>query len=258
MPIWGPQLKPEDGPILNVFGSQVAGIIQNLTNLENEVQRTEILARSNAMIVALSNVAVRLDTTSDLPQVFETLGTELKKVRINCMVGTLDGAKQIMKVEYLSISPDIIEWAVRLGTVLPKEITIPRRLWPTDKAVTEKEPYWDPDPIGSTSKMLPFVPKAIIAKTYAMAEITSGDQMCYLPIINEEDVIGILAVWGPDLKEEDIPGLTVFANQVATAIRNTRLYDQAQKEIIVRTEAESQVRTALNEKEVLLNNTFAN
>ena len=71
-------------------------------------------------------------------------------------------------------------------------------------------------------------------------------------MIDEEDVIGILAVWGPDLKAEDFPGLSVFANQVATAIKNTRLYDQAQKEIAERTQAEARSQAALKEKEVLL------
>jgi two-component sensor histidine kinase len=61
-----------------------------------------------------------------------------------------------------------------------------------------------------------------------------------------------MAVWGYDLKHEDIPGLSVFANQVAYAIRNTRLYDHAQKEIYERTQAEIRVREALQEKEVLL------
>ena len=252
MPIWGADLKSEDGPILRVFGSQVAGIIENLANYENERRRTGELERVNAMIMALSNVAAQLDTTTDLSQVFETVGGELKKAQVNCMVGTLDKAKQIMKVEYLSISPDVIKWAEKLGVFWSNDIIIPRRLWPTDKAVTERVPYWDPDPIGSSSKMFPFIPRQIFVKTFEMAGMNLDDQVCYLPMISEEDVIGILAVWGPDLRHEDIPGLSVFSNQVATAIRNTRLYDQAQEEIVHRTQAEAHTRETLQEKEVLL------
>ncbi len=76
--------------------------------------------------------------------------------------------------------------------------------------------------------------------------------MCYLPIIINDDVVGMLAVWGPDLQEEDVPGLIVFANQVSTSINNVKLYDQAQKEIIIRTEAEKKIQESLSEKEVLL------
>jgi two-component sensor histidine kinase len=168
------------------------------------------------------------------------------------MVGTLDDAKQNLKIEYLSILQDVLVWAERLEAYWPQEISIPRRLWPTDRAVTHKAPYWDPDPIGSTSKMFPFVPRAIFAKTFEIAGMSLNDQVCYLPMINAEDVIGIMAVWGPDLELGDIPGLSVFANQVATAIRNSRLYEQAQHEITQRMEAEAQIRAALHEKEVLL------
>jgi PAS domain S-box-containing protein len=250
--IWGPKLKTTDSPILSVFGSQVASIIQNLTNYESEIQRKDELIRSNAMIIALSNVAAQLDTTTNLPQVFETLGKEMKKIHINCMVGTLDEAKQNMRIDYLSINENLTSLVEKLEKYWPKEITIPRRLWPTEKVVTNKEPYWDPDPIASTLKMFPWIPKQVFEKTFEMAGMNPNDRVCYLPMINEEDVIGILAVWGHDLNLDDIPGLSVFANQVAYAIRNTRLYDHAQKEISERTLAETRVREALKEKEVLL------
>jgi PAS domain S-box-containing protein len=238
MPIWGSDLRPSDDPIINIFASQVAGILQNLSNYELETQRADELARSNAMIVALSNVATQLDTTTNIPQVFTTLGNELKKVRVNCMIGTLDNAKQVMKIEYLSVTPEVIQWAEKLGVFWPKEIKIPRRLWPTDKAVTEKAPYWDPDPLGSTSRMFPFVPKKVFYKTFEMAGMNPNDPVCYLPMISEEEVIGILAVWGPDIRNEDIPGFSVFANQVATAMKNTWLYNQAQQEITERRKAQ--------------------
>lgn len=252
MTIWGPDLKPGDHPVLSVFGSQVTGILQNIENYENEVRRKAQLARSNAMVMALSSVASQLDSTSDLEQVFATLGKEMQKVQVNCMVGTLDDARQVMKIDYLSISSELIAWAEKLGITWPGDITIPRHLWPTDKAVMERGPYWDPDPIGSTSKMFPFVPRQIFEKTFELTGMSPSDQVCYLPLTSEEDVFGILAVWGPSLRHEDIPGLSVFANQVATAIKNARLYEQAQKEIVERKQAEVRIQQALNEKEVLL------
>ena len=78
------------------------------------------------------------------------------------------------------------------------------------------------------------------------------DQVCYLPMIINEEVIGILAVWGPEIREDDIAGLSVFTNQVASAINNITLYQQAQEEIGIRTLAEARIQENLNEKEVLL------
>ena len=250
--IWGIDLDPSDGAVFAIFASQVASVLQNAFAYELETRRTNELTRTNNIIMALSKVAARLDTTSNLMQVFETLGNELKKIRMNCMVGTFDQAKQGMKLEYLTTSYEITAWAEKLGAFWPKEITIPRHLWPTDKAVTDKAPYWDPDMIGSTARMFPYIHKDIFIRSFEMVGMDPNDPVCYLPMISEEDVIGILAVWGPNLRQEDIPGLSVFANQVATAIKNSRLYIQAQKEIITRTQTESRIRETLREKEVLL------
>jgi two-component sensor histidine kinase len=168
------------------------------------------------------------------------------------MVGTVDRDAQFLKIEHLSLPADVIAWARKLGNLWPEEIIIPRRLWPTDKAITERAPVWDSDPIGSISRMFPLLPKYIFIKAFEMAGMSLDDQICYLPMVMDEDVVGILAVWGPDLKNDDIPALTVFSNQVASAIKSTTLYNHAQEEIITRREAEAKIQTALNEKEVLL------
>ena len=252
LPIWGRGVEEKDTPTLMIFAHQVAEILRKTVDFEAEAARANNLARTNAMIIALSNVAASLETTSDMAEVFKTLGQELRKVDINCMVGTLDENKEAMKIEYLSISQDIFERAKKKGESWPDDVRIPRRFWPTDKAVTEKAPYWDPDPIGSTSKMPPIIPKILFQKAFEMVGMDPNDKVCYLPMISDEDVIGILAVWGPNLREEDVPGLSVFANQVATAIRNSSLYNQAQNEIFIRAQTEARIQAALNEKEVLL------
>jgi two-component sensor histidine kinase/PAS domain-containing protein len=252
MAIWGPDLRVSDAPILSVFSSQVAGIFQNMTNYENEVQRTLELSHSNAMLMALSNVASHLDTANDLTDVFINLGKELKKIGIKCMIGTLDDAKQNLMVEHLSIMPELVGWSKKMGHLWQKEIIVPRHLWPTQKVTDEKKPFWDPDPISNISRIFPSLPKQIFEKAFEMADMNLEDHVCYLPVINEEDVIGIFAVWGGNLHREDIHGLSVFTNQLATAIKNTRLYNQAQKEIAERTLAEEKIREALSEKEILL------
>ena len=41
--------------------------------------------------------------------------------------------------------------------------------------------------------------------------------------------IGALLLWGEDLREKDLPAYNVFANQVAAALENARLYNEIQK-----------------------------
>jgi two-component sensor histidine kinase len=252
MPIWGHTIHPKDSLTLSLFGDQVAAIMTRNNIYESELQKSQELAHLNSMILGLSGVAAQLDSTTDLNQVFQTLGNELKKINLNCMVGTLDQPKQFMKIEYLSLAMDLMTLAKKLGFPWLDNMLIPRRLWPTDKAVTDKAPYWDPKPIGNAYKMFPNIPKDVFNNAMRLVNWDLNEAVCYLPMIIEEDVIGILAVWGRGLQKEDLPALSLFANQVATAIKNTRLYTQAQNEITERTQAEAVIRETLAEKEVLL------
>lgn len=252
MAIWGASLKQVDSPIMSIFGSQVAGIIKRVATLELQVQRTDDLARANAMIIALSRVAAQLDAMFDLDQVFQTLGKELLTIQLSCMVGLLDESGNNLIIKHLSLPGDVVEFVNKLGNVWPNGASIPRRLWPSEQVVSEGIPFWDEDPVGSTQKMFPLVPKIAFEKAYHFSGIGFDGHICYLPMVNNEDVIGVLAMWGPDLRHEDILALSVFANQIAIAINNIRLYDQAQKEIDDRKQAEARIRETLEDKEILL------
>jgi two-component sensor histidine kinase len=250
--VWGSDLQAEDVPSLMVFANQVGQILDRTRQYDIEQNRANKLARSNAILIALSKVASRLETTTDLTEIYNTLGSELKRMHIECLVGTLDEKKEILNVEYLSVSKAIYAKADTFNLKWPGRLRVPRSLWPSEKALTEKEPFWDPDPTINVSKMFPYVPKKLMVQIFKNMGMPEVFHMCYLPIIANDDVVGMLAVWGPDLQEEDVPGLIVFANQVSTSINNVKLYDQAQKEIIIRTEAEKKIQESLSEKEVLL------
>ena len=189
--ILGRGIQEKDSPTLMIFANQAAEISNKTRGYEMEYKRANKLVRSNQMIMALSNVAASLGNSSNLAEVLDTLGRELHKTDVNCMVGTLDAGKQNLSVEYLSNYSVLSGMAKKLGIAWPEQLQIPRRLWPTDRAVLDKVPYWDPDPIESTHRMLPFVPKSVVRKSYAMAGMGAGDRVCYLPMIDNEDVLGI-------------------------------------------------------------------
>ncbi len=251
-PVWGEGISENDTSTLTVFAFQVGQILEQMKAYDDEQKRSLKLKRSNSILIALSKVASRLETTTKLSEIYQSLGDELKNVGIECMVGTIDEKKEAMFIEYLSISPLILEFTSAKNVIWPEIIRIPRSLWPTDSVLGTKEPYWEVDPIDNISKMFPFIPKKVMEKGFKAFGMPDSFQMCYLPIIVNDDVVGILAVWGAALHVDDVPGLMVFANQVSTSIHNSSLYDQAQKEIIIRKEAENKIQGALTEKEVLL------
>jgi two-component sensor histidine kinase len=247
--VWGSSIQEGDTSTLMVFAHQVAENLRKTKIYEDELSRANNLNRTNKMIVALSNVAAHIETTTNLAEVFNTLSAELEKVDLSCLVCTLDDAKQDLVVEYGSLV-EFKDWTTGIGRSIDGNLHIPTELCPA--AIFDKKPVWAPDMGDISAKMQPLRLDNIFGKRDKKLGTNLNAPACFLPMIVEEDVIGLLAVRGPRLTKDDIPGLSVFANQVATAIKNTTLYNQAQQEILSRRQAEANLQEALNEKEILL------
>lgn len=225
MLIWGVDLRFSDTPVLAVFAGQVAGILQKIEAYETEVERADILTHSNSLILALSKVAAKLESSANSAEIFNTVGKELQKMGLESIIGTLDDSRQNLRIKYLSIQQDVIRWAEKMTGHSLDELSIPRRLWPTEKVVSERVPYWDPNRMRGTLNMFPILPESLHKVAMKLAGINMDDPVCYLPLANEHDVIGVLAVWGAGLKLADISALSVLASQVTTAIRNSELLE---------------------------------
>ncbi len=255
MPIWGADLRPEDSLVLGAFAGQVGVILDNTLALARENVRADELARSNALILALAKVAARLDSTADFAEVVDTFGNELKKMGVECLVGTLDEGKQNLRLRYISINPSVLRWAERVTGHTLSDLEIPRRMWPSDKVVMDKTPYWDPRGMYGTLNIFPILAEGVHKQAMKLAGIRLEDPVCYLPLAHEEDVIGLLAVWGPSLRPADVPALSVFSNQLATAIRNTEVFEQQarrSRELAILLEASEATSSSSQLDQVLL------
>jgi len=76
-----------------------------------------------------------------------------------------------------------------------------------------------------------------------------------VPIKSGEKVIGVLDIHSDEFNafdETDMTAIETLSTQIASAIENARLYEQAQREITERKRTEAQLNESLKEKEVLL------
>jgi two-component sensor histidine kinase len=71
---------------------------------------------------------------------------------------------------------------------------------------------------------MPNILVSVIEQAFRLGGWSPDDLVIWLPLRAKEQVVGGLAVWGPDLQEEDLPTLLVFASQVGITIENVRLY----------------------------------
>ncbi len=85
--------------------------------------------------------------------------------------------------------------------------------------------------IENTSKvlpqMLPFSEDSLLAR---LAENFGRDPAVYLPLYNQEKIIGVLNIAGPELTADDLPALTVFAGTISAALSNAALINDLKKQ----------------------------
>jgi PAS domain S-box-containing protein len=225
----------------------VAAVVSDITELKQAEkalhERAAELERSNTLIAALSRVAVRVQTTLDLEQTLQTLSSELYRLGISSLVALLDPEDQALVVRHVSTQPRVLASAEKLAGRLARGFRIQRGHLPMyDDLIERGRPQLVQHVLPLMGAMFPGIPRAARERFLRLAGMGLDDASINLPLSVENNVTGILAVWGGDLSEGDIPVLSVFAGQVASALRAAELYEQAQEEIGQRERTEEALR----------------
>ncbi|MGZ6346635.1 MAG: PAS domain S-box protein, partial [Anaerolineales bacterium] len=92
-----------------------------------------------------------------------------------------------------------------------------------------------PDPAQAVADTLPINFGPLVRVITSLFKL---NQSIFTPLKVGDTAIGILAVTGPDISSADNPAIAAFGNQAAIALQNAYLYEQAQMEIVERTNAE--------------------
>jgi PAS domain S-box-containing protein len=183
-----------------------------------------------------------------------TLGNELGALGLTCAVVLRDPDDQTLKVRYTSMESTALALAEKLGGLKLEGYRIPHGTWFVKEVVESGRAMYVSDPIAETAELVPGVPGAIVKRAGRMLGLTPDTLAIYLPLTVEERAVGALAVWGEDLRAEDVAALSVSAGQVASALENARLFQAEQRrtlELTTLLEATRAASSTLDLKEVL-------
>jgi diguanylate cyclase (GGDEF)-like protein len=76
--------------------------------------------------------------------------------------------------------------------------------------------------------LFPQARRRSLAELLKKIEVRPGTQPLRLPLIFEENLLGILWVWGKDLTRADLPVMSIFAKQVGVSLERARLFQEVQ------------------------------
>ncbi len=222
-------------PVKNQRGeiSHFIAVKQDITkrkkNEENLKNQSIAMMNSYNLISSLNQVASKVQTTLDPQQIYKILEYELTQQGINYFVAFLDPEGQDMILKYVAMGSKALKAAEKLAGVSSQGFSIPRKNFPVyEDLVKQKKPQYFKNILPVIEKMLPEFPEVLVKSFARLAGMKQNVSTIYLPLFADEEVIGVLVVWGENIKENDISTFSVFASQVASAIRVSELFKETQ------------------------------
>jgi diguanylate cyclase (GGDEF)-like protein len=253
--IWGYRLQNVSQDILRLFANQTAVTLDNAHRYELEQKTNAELARSKAFTSALSTVAAEIGKTKDLDHVLEVLEEELRKLGFGNLLARLSDDGETATIDYISTSPEALQTIKKFTGINLERYSLKRKYWQKiaeDYFYQGKALFID-NPFEFTSLVIPKIPSKMLAKAVRLSEGHTQDKAIYLPLIEEKHAYGILGIWGTDLREKDIPALSVFASQVSSTMRSAEKIESEREETSKVTRANKFI-TTLNQVALKLAN----
>lgn len=218
----------EDENLLTIIASQLATAIERLRAEHAEYRQTTEIMRSNALIKVLAQVGARASATPELDVIVKTLGSELSKLGMSCMVALADTDERYFRVYYTSIPRRIVRLLERVGKQKYQDFKIdPEQLQPLIKTV--REPVMAFNMLAMTSRILVNFPTHAIEKLFRPLGVEETMPVCHLPLIYKGKLLGVLWLWGEGLRQSDLPTMSIFSSQVATALQNAKLMTEVKR-----------------------------
>ncbi len=218
----------DDEALLTIMAGQLATAMGRLRATDLSLLQARDLERANAIIRSLAEVGTRAAAATDPDQVLRTLGSELEKLNLLCLVLLLGAEGSDLTIRYTSIPQNLVRLAERWSHVALYEQHIPMEL-ASEIIPPRQEPYIIDRPVDVSSRLMVGLPKKLIQRIFIPRGGSSESPVYILPLGMEGVLQGYLWLWGPGLHESDLPSMTIFAYQIASALQRASLLVKVQR-----------------------------
>jgi diguanylate cyclase (GGDEF)-like protein len=212
--------------LMQQFAYQLSLAISKVQLTTLESKRSSELTHTIELLEIFTQVSNVIEMKFEMNDLFQSLGNELHNHHMESMI-TLKQNGGDLKVTYHSVTrneanlpPELLEKA------LERFNSFANRNQRFQNVVQRKELFVFSDLesiIRDVFVNLSAEEKAVLISSGHLNEKTQGFT---LPLINNENIIGTISIWGDYLQPYDVSSATLFADQVANAIEKARLYLQ--------------------------------
>jgi diguanylate cyclase (GGDEF)-like protein len=215
----------DDERLLITLAGQIATAMEQIRKAQAERKWLDQLAHSNDLIYALAQITTHIEKAFDTDEIIQNLGIELNQIDLTCIMAVYDKERGLFTVNYTSLKPDFLEIVeTGLGHPLIKytfsrdRLNLDNILYPT----VLSNPAFEIEMLFANTRWEGIM--EILRKLGVGAET----EPLRLPLIFEDNLLGIMWIWGKGVTRTDLPIMSIFAKQVGVSLERARLYQEVQ------------------------------
>jgi diguanylate cyclase (GGDEF)-like protein len=219
----------DDERLLVTLAGQLATAIEQLRKTQNERRMLDLLTHSNDLIYSIAQITTQIEKALTMDKIIQTLGQELNNIGLTCIMAVHDANRSVFTFNYTSLEQSFLE-IVENGLGYPLvEYTFSRDK--LNRALGAKEilhPAAISNPEAEIEILFDNAEIPGIVRILQEIGVTPEIEPLRLPLVFEENLLGILWVWGAGIARPDLPIMSIFAKQIGISLERARLFQEVQ------------------------------
>jgi diguanylate cyclase (GGDEF)-like protein len=215
----------DDERLLITLAGQIATAMEQIRKAQAERKWLDQLSHSNDLIYALAQITTHIEKAFSADDIIRNLGMELNKINLTCIMAVYDKERGQFTVNYTSMEPKFLEIVENgLGRPLIKytfsrdKLNLTNLLYPTVLS----------NPAIEIQMLFANTRWEGILEILQKLGVGPETEPLRLPLIFEDNLLGVLWVWGKGVTRTDLPIMSIFAKQIGVSLERARLFQEVQ------------------------------
>lgn len=220
----------DDERLLVTLAGQLATAIEQIRKAQAERKWLDQLAHSNELTYSLAHITTHIERALDRDEIVRTLELELQKIGLFCATAFYNADRALFTFHSTSMEPvRLAAFEQFIGVQLVNFSFSLEALKSKLNLDHVDQPAVVEDPLNEMQIFFSDRQEKGVSDLLEGIGINGTAELLRLPLLFEQNLLGILWVWGEGVFGTDLPVMSIFAKQIGISLERARLFKEVQE-----------------------------